>query len=113
MSCNHNTKPKKAKVNATVLNGLGCGDNMVNITLGSLVYAYRRLLKVFLRHNCKHSRSPLKFFCTWLLTLKNNVRVLELKIFQFRKKKQKCNTDFLLISLFAKRVCTDTLRRKM
>ena len=43
---------------------------------------------------------------------KNTVTVkdLELKTFQFRNKKQKCNPAFLLISLCAKSVCTDAFR---
>ena len=37
------------------------------------------------------------------------MKVLELKTFQFRNKKQKQNPDFLLISLFIKSIHTDAL----
>ena len=43
---------------------------------------------------------------------KNALKVFEVKIFQFRNKKQKCNTDFLLISFCAiKFVCINAFRR--
>ena len=45
----------------------------------------------------------------------NIVNVLELKTFQLRNKKKKCNRDFLLNSLFAKKknFCIGALKKKL